>query len=93
MSLRTVRTAHVPSTRRMLFSPQASSLSRLTQLRTLTLDFDNHAGSPARLGLAGLPDTLRSLTLSANNALMVASLPAGAPTQVRTLRVRLSCGR
>lgn len=61
---------------------QASCLSRLSELRTLKLDFDNHAGSPARVGLSGLPHKLRSLTLGAYNALMLASLPATVPNEV-----------
>ena len=63
---------------------QASSLSRLSRLRTLKLDFENHAGSPARVTLGGLPAMLRSLTISANNALMIAGLPATVPEQVGT---------
>jgi hypothetical protein len=61
---------------------QASSLSRLSQLHALKLDFENHLGSPARINLRGLPSTLYSLTLSANNALMIAGLPAIVPKQV-----------
>ena len=74
-----------------MLSHQASSLSQLTQLRSLKLHFYTDAGSrsPARVGLAGLPDTLRSLTLSANDALMIASLPAGAPTEVLMLEGRV----